>query len=146
MGLPMTATISASAYFDCGAAQIRPHFRHLVMVVTIQGKIGTANVDRASAYMRRLILTRDPLVLDMSGVNSFAAEGISLFGVIADECRTAGVQWTLVASPAVADLLRDSDYEAMFPIARSVSEALHHFADAIDRRRQVLLPLVRKTA
>ncbi len=139
----MTATITT---FDCGGAQIRPHFRHLVMVVTIQGKISALNVDPASAYLRRLILARDPLVLDLSNVNSFAAEGISFLCVVADECRTAGVEWTLVASPAVTARLRDSDYEAMFPIAHSVPEALHHFADEIDRRRQVLLPLVRKSA
>ena len=66
--------------------------------------------------------------------------------MVADECRTAEVKWTLVESPAVADRLRDSDYEAMLPIAHSVPDALHHFTDAIDRRRRLLLPLVRKTA
>lgn len=142
-GAAMTATIST---FDCGDAQIRPHFRHLVMVVTIHGGLGAANVDAASAFVRRLILARDPLVLDVSDVNSFAAEGISLLYAVADECRTAGVEWTLVASPAVSDRLRDSDCEALFPTARSVAEALHHFADEVDRRRQALLPLVRKTA
>ena len=139
----MTATI---ATFDCEGAQIRPHFRHLVMVVTVQGKIGASNVDSASGHIRRLILAKAPLVLDLSNVNSFAAENISFLCAVADECRTAGVEWALVASPAVTACLRGSTYEAMFPIARSVSEALHHFADAIDRRRQVLLPLVRKTA
>jgi anti-anti-sigma factor len=141
----MTATITTSA-FDCGRAQIRPHCRHLATVVTIDGDIDAANVDRVIECARRFVLMKEPLVFDMSNVNSFAAEGASFFRIIAEDCRAAGVEWMLVPSPAVADLLRDVDYDAMFPVARSVHEALHDFADVIARRRQLLLPLVRKTA
>jgi hypothetical protein len=34
----------------------------------------------------------------------------------------------------------------MFPITRSVHEALHNLADAIVSRRRLVLPLIRKTA
>jgi hypothetical protein len=44
----------------------------------------------------------------------------------------------------MAEFLRNCDI--VFPITRSVPEALHDFADVIDSRRQMLLPLVRKTA
>jgi hypothetical protein len=82
----------------------------------------------------------------VSNVNSFAVEAISLFRSIVENCRVTGVEWMLVPSPAVIDLLRDADYDAMIPVARSVHEALHDFADGIDARRQLLLPLVRKSA
>jgi anti-anti-sigma factor len=141
----MTARITTSA-FDCGRAHIRSHFRHLATVVAIDGEIDAVNVDRVIECARRFVLARDPLVLDMSNVNSFAAEGISLLRDIAEECRAAGVEWMLVPSPAIIDRLRDADYDALFAVSRSVHEALHDFADVIDRRRQVLLPLVRKTA
>ena len=141
----MTATITTSA-FDCGRAQIRPHFRHLATVVTIDGEIDAVNVDRVIDRARRFVLAKDPLVLDMSNVNSCAVEGVSLLNIIAEECRAAGLEWMLVPGTAVADLLRDSGSDAMFPVARSVHQALHDFADVIDRRRQLLLPLVRTTA
>ena len=141
----MTATITTSA-FDCGRAQIRPHFRHLAMVVTIDGEIDALNIDRVIERARRFVLTKDPLVLDVSNVNSCAAEGVSLLNIIAEECRAAGVEWMLVPGTVIADALRDSGCDAMFPVAHSVHEALHHFADVIDRRRQLLLPLVRTTA
>jgi anti-anti-sigma regulatory factor len=141
----MTATITTSA-FDCGRAQIRPHCRHLATVVTIDGDIDGANVDQVISCARRFVLAKEPLVFDMSNVNSFAVEGVSLVRIIAEDCRTAGVEWILVPSPAVADVLCDADNDALFPVARSVHEALHDFADVIDRRRQLLLPLVRKTA
>jgi anti-anti-sigma factor len=139
----MTATIPS---FDCGGAQIRAHFRHLATVVRIQGHVDTTNVERLTERMQRFLMANDPVVLDLSGVDSFADEGISLLRAVADDCRTAGIEWTLVASPAVAARLRDSDYDDMVPTAGSVREALHRFADVIDMRRQLLLPLVKKTA
>jgi anti-anti-sigma factor len=132
--------------FDCSGAQIRAHCRHLATVVTIQGEIDAVNVDRVSEYTRRFVLANNPLVLDLSGVNSFAAAGISLLFTIDEYCHAAEVEWTLVTSHAVAELLREYEDDAVFPITRSVHEALHRFSDAIIERRQMLLPLIRKTA
>jgi anti-anti-sigma factor len=139
----MTATIPS---FDCGGAQIRAHFRHLATVVKIQGNVDAANVDQLVEHTRRFIMAHDPLVLDLSGVNSFAEDGISLLHAVTEDCRSAAIEWTLVASPAVVARLRNSDYDDMFATARSVREALHRFADMIDMRRQLLLPLVKKSA
>ena len=141
----MTATINTSA-FDCGRAQIRWLFRHLATVVTIHGEIDAVNVGPVMGYIRRLILARDPLVLDLSDVESSAAECISLLRLVGEDCCQADVEWTLVAGPDVSQMLRESGYETMTPIARSVPEALHQFSDVIVRRRQLLLPLVGKSA
>ncbi|HET9876103.1 MAG TPA: STAS domain-containing protein [Mycobacterium sp.] len=134
------------ATVDCGGAQVRAHYRHLATVVTVRGRIDAANVDEVSDHARRFILAKEPLVVDLSGVTSFAAAGIWLLCVLDGDCRAAGVEWTLVESPAVNELLRDFDEEAKFPTARSVHHALHTLADVIDRRRQLLLPLIKKTA
>ena len=118
-------------------------------MVTIRGEIDAVNVDRVSEYIRRFILGTDPVVLDMSDVSHFAPAGISLLHMLDEDCRAAGVEWTLVASPAVIELLgdgRDEDGAAMFPIARSLHAALRNLADAIVSRRQLVLPLIRKTA
>jgi anti-anti-sigma factor len=131
---------------DCGGAQIRAHCRHLATVVTIQGEIDAVNVDRVSKCARQCTLVKNALVLDLSGVNSFAPAGISLLYILDDDCRAAGVEWILVASPAVIEVLRADDSETAFPITRSVHEALHNLADVIVRRRQLLLPLIKKTA
>ena len=126
----MTATISTSA-FECGGAQIRSHFRHLATIVTIDGVISALNADRLLERARRFVLAKDPLVLDMSNVNSFSAEGVSLLLTFGEDCRAAEVEWMLVPSPAVSEVLRESDI--IFPLARSVPAALHEFAD-VDRQ------------
>lgn len=150
MTIANVATRHGYGTFDCDGAQIRAQCRHLAIVVTIRGEIDAVNVDRVSQHVRRFILEGNPVVLDLSGVGHFAAAGISLVHRLDEDCRTAGVEWTLVASPAAMELLgigRDQDDNTeMFPIARSVREALRNLADAIVNRRQLVLPLIKKTA
>jgi anti-anti-sigma factor len=146
----MTGTITTTRYgnaaFDCDGARIRAHCRHLATVVTIQGEIRAANVNRINEYIRQCTRVKNPLVLDLNGVNSFAPVGISVLYFLDDDCRAAGVEWALIASPAVMEVLRDYEDETVFPITRSVHAALRNLADAIVRRRQLLLPLIKKTA
>jgi anti-anti-sigma factor len=138
-------TIATTHTFECGGAQVRAHSRHLATVVTIRGEIDAVNVDRVCAYVRRFVLGTNPVVLDMSGVSHFGPAGISLLYAVDEDSRAAGVEWTLVASPAVSELLGDGCDE-VFPIARSVHRAIRNLADGIVRRRQLVLPLIKKSA
>lgn len=137
------ATRRGNCAFDCGGAQIRAHRHHLATVVTIHGDIHAANVDGTSEHIRRFTLVGNPVVLDLSDVSHFAAPVISLLHTFDGECGAAGVEWTLVASPAISELLGD---EVTFSITRSVREALGNLADDIANRRRLVLPLIRKTA
>jgi anti-anti-sigma regulatory factor len=78
-------------------------------------------------------------------VTHFGPAGISLLYAVDEDSRAAGVEWTLVTSPAVSDLLGDRCDE-VFPIARSVHRAIRNLADGIVRRRQLVLPLIKKSA
>lgn len=151
MTVAITTSASKSASngnctFDYCGAQIRAHSRHLATVVTIRGEIDAVNVDRVSEHIRRFIVEKTHVVLDLSGVSHFAPAGISLLHMLDEDCRAVGVEWTLVASPAVIELLGDGCDDAVFPVTRSVHAALRNLADAIVRRRQLVLPLIRKTA
>jgi anti-anti-sigma factor len=146
MTITTVATRQGYGTFDCHGAQIRAHCRHLATVVTIRGEITAANVDRVTEYVRRLILGSNSVVLDLSDANHFAAAGISFVRRLDEACRAAGVEWTLVAGPTVSALLGGGRDEESFPIARSVREALRTLAEAIVDRRQLVLPLIKKTA
>ena len=130
---------------DCDGAQMRALCRQLATVVTVNGDVSDANLDRVSAYARRFVLTEKPFVLDLTGVNSFSPECISLLYGLDDVCERAGVEWSVIASQQVMRTLRLSGERETFPITGSVAEALHHFADSIGERRR-LLPLLTKTA
>jgi anti-anti-sigma factor len=131
--------------FACPGAQVRAQSRHLATVVTVQGEIDVINVDMVRAHVRRFLLGTEPVVLDLSEMTDFAPVGVGFLCRFDDDCRSAGVQWRLVASPAVIELLGEHA-GAMFPVTRSVHEALRNLADAIARRRQVMLSLIRKSA
>ena len=145
MTLAIVEPATDAGTFDCGGARVRAHCRHLATVVTVRGEIDGLNVDRIGEYIKRFIPAQTNLVLDLSDVTDFAPAGISLLHGLDEDCRAAEVEWTLVASPAVSELLDDGTVP-MFPIAGSVYAALHNLADAIVSRRQLVLPLIRKTA
>ena len=130
---------------DCDGAQMRSLCRQLATVVTVNGDVSDANLDRISAYARRFVLTEKPFVLDLTGVNSFSPVCISLLYRIDEACERAGVEWSVIASQQVMRTLRLSGERETFPIMGSVADALHHFADSIGERRR-LLPLLTKTA
>jgi anti-anti-sigma factor len=147
MGLYMTTAIirREDATFDCAGAQLRAQSRHLATVVTVRGEIDAINVDMVRAYIRRFLLGTEPVVLDLSEMTQFAPVGVGFLCRFDDDCRAAGTEWRLVVSPAVVELLGEHAGD-MFPITHSVHEALRNLADAIARRRQVMLALIRKPA
>jgi anti-anti-sigma regulatory factor len=131
--------------FECAGAQIRGRCRQLATVVTVNGDIDSVNIDRVTEYTKRFILTEKPFVLDLSGVNSFSPQSVSLLYTLDEGCFNAGVEWSLIASQPVLEALRIGD-RASFPMAPSVPEALHHFAETIDQRRRLLPLLTKKSA
>ena len=131
--------------FHCGGAWVRAQRRQLATVVTIRGEIDALNVDQVGDHIRRFVVGEDRVVLDMSDVSQFAAAGISLLQIFDEGCRSEGVQWTLVASPAVTELIGEGAEGNASGSADSVHEALHDMADAIACRRRLVLPLVRKS-
>jgi anti-anti-sigma regulatory factor len=156
MRLLMTVTITASApesaarysnpAFECGGAFIRAHCRPLATVVSFVGEIDGFNVDRVIEYTRRFILGTNALVLDLSGLDAAGPQVLWLLHCLDEECQNAGVEWALVPGRPMADLLGDSGEDGIAPMMGSVHEALHHFADVILKRRELLLPLIKKTA
>jgi anti-anti-sigma regulatory factor len=128
---------------ECGGAQLRAQCRHLAMVATVSGVIDDDNFERLTQRVRQMVLTEKPFALDLSGVTYLSARGVSLLYALDDECDIAGVEWALVASQPVLDVLRLLD--DAFPITVSVPEALHQFAEGTLARRR-LLPLLHNTA
>ena len=132
--------------FDCNGAAVRAQCRHLATVVTISGAIDASNVDQVIEYAQRFNLPDKPFVLELSGLDSFAAQAVRLLHRVDDACSAAGLEWAVIPSQAVSLTLLVTGEDTCFPIAATVDEALHFFADANTARRRLLLPLLTKTA
>ena len=132
--------------FDCNGAAVRAQCRSLGTVVTITGVVDSKNVNQVSEYSKRFILPDKPFVLDLSGLDCFAAQAVRLLYRVDAVCTAAGLEWSVIPSEAVNTALLVTHEESSFPVFGSVHEALHHFADANSARRRLLLPLLTKTA
>ena len=131
---------------DLNGAAVRAQCRHLATVVTITGSIDASNVNQVVEYARRFNLPDNPLVLDLTGVDTFSAQAVRLLYAVDDACGAAGLEWALIASQAVSLTLLMTQEDISFPTATTVHEALQYFADATTARRRLLLPLFNKTA
>lgn len=127
----------------CDGASMRAQCRQLATVITIKGDIDGGNIDRITAFVSRYVLPEKPIILDLSGVSGFASQCISLFYDVDDRCSARSVDWAVIASSSVIAELRLEDTGV--PLAASVPEALHYFAEGILARRR-LLPLLTKSA
>ena len=129
----------------CDLAQMSALFRQLATVVSISGELAASNLARVTEYATRYVLCEKPFVLDLSDVEAFSDSAIGLLYAIDDAAYIEGVEWAVVASPAVLATLSVYGDPADFHTVDSVPDALHHFADATAARRR-LLPILSKTA
>lgn len=130
---------------ECGGAHLRAQCRQLASIVTVDGAIDEANVDRLGQYAKRFILAEKPFILDLSDVRAFSQQALALLQTVEQTCRATGVEWCLVAGDPVYRMLRTRGSDTAVASADSVPEALDHFRDDVVARRR-LLPLLNKTA
>lgn len=141
---PGTTPCYGNPAVSCGGAEVTAQSRHLATLLTISGDIDDTNAKALYDRTGCFVLPDTGFVLDLSGVTSFAADGARLIARIDEACRAAGIEWALVVSGAVADRLALAD--TVYPLAASVPDALHRFADRLFNRRRTLLPFLTKSA
>jgi anti-anti-sigma factor len=127
---------------QCG---MRACARQLATVVSVDGDIDASNVQQVTQYVTRYVLAEKPFVLDLSAVNSISPQGLSLIFALDDKCDAAGLEWELVANPAIISSISCDIDPLTLPVAGSVARALAHFAD-VTRRRRRLLPALPRSA
>ncbi|HZA12014.1 STAS domain-containing protein [Mycobacterium sp.] len=112
-------------------------------VVAAIGEIDASNIDRLTEYVGRAVSGNRPLVLDLSGLSFFGAQGIPALFLVSEQCGKAGIDWAVVVSRPVMRLLRIGDKDHRLPTVGSVSEALKRVTTPRPTRR--LLQLVTKS-
>lgn len=140
----MTTSIAPAYRF--GKAEVRACSRHLATVVAVRGELTADQLAAVTDRVLRFVLNDTSFVLDLSDVASIAPAGSALLGAVDDACAAADVEWALVTCPAVTAHFDEAIRDRLLPVAESVADALHDFADARLAQRTVLLPLLRHSA
>lgn len=151
MTLTSTSSASNSGFrygnptVECDGAHLHKQCRQLATVLTITGSIDEVNIGLVIEHAKHCILPEKTFVLDLSGVTSFAAQGIALLDAVDEVCYAFSEEWSLIANPQVSRTLRLCGVDDIFTTASSVPDAMHHFSDVVCERRR-LLPILTKSA
>lgn len=109
-------------------------------VLTAVGEMDAANVHHLVDCVDHVLTTSHSVVLNLTGLEFFGAQGIQALFEIDDACRRAEAQWTLLASRPVLRLLRICDTDGVLPTVTSIQHALQRFATPESRRLLQLVP------
>lgn len=131
------------AHVDSHGVRLSTHIESAATVVAATGEVDASNIERLTDCVRRAITGDRALILDLSKLGFFGAQGFQALFSIREECANAGVEWVVVASHPVWRLLRICDRDNRLPAVRSVSEAMQRLAGPSAARR--LLQLVTKS-
>ena len=106
-------------------------------VATITGDIDAANIDVVLDFASLFMPIANTGALDLSGVEFFAAQSISLLVAVDDLCRTADASWVLIPSHAVSRVMRLTNRDTTLTTACAVPEGLRGLAEITRARRGV---------
>lgn len=123
-------------------ALTRAYSRRLATVLSITGSVHAGNVEELTAWARTRVLD-DDVILDLGGLDG-VAHCDRLVDAVRQACAAARVEFAVVASDEVTEA--GGVDASTCAVARSVPEALRFFADVSSSRRDVLLPLLGRTA
>ncbi|MDT4943155.1 MAG: hypothetical protein QOH57_1755 [Mycobacterium sp.] len=121
-----------SAYVEAGAT-----------VITAAGELDATNTHDLVGFAGLYLADNRPIVLDLSALDFFAAQGVALLTEFDGECSRHGVDWAVVSGRSVARPLQICDRSAQLPSVTSINAALEHFSRHVPE--QASLQLVTET-
>ncbi|MDV3126911.1 STAS domain-containing protein [Mycobacterium sp. 21AC1] len=118
-------TTQTDTYIGNSAAVFSAHWlRPSTVAITARGELDAANAGEFTEYVRRHTIHAQQIVLDLSGIGFLGTAGFASLYALNARCVDAGIDWTLIPSPAVTRLLRICDPTATLPTHNTVAAAL----------------------
>jgi anti-anti-sigma factor len=100
-----------------------------VAIVSAHGDIDSTNACALAEYSLADLKRCRGLILDLTRLEFFGAEGFSALHRISVGCARAEIDWVLVPGAAVSILLRVCDPDGLLPAAATISAALASLQD-----------------
>ncbi|MBV8929800.1 MAG: STAS domain-containing protein [Mycobacteriaceae bacterium] len=126
-----------------GGVRLSTYIENATTFVAAAGEIDASNIDRLTDHICAAITDGRALILDLSELTFFGAQGIPALFSVSEQCSRVGVDWAVVASHSVRRLLRIGDRDNRLPMVASIPEALAELSSPAPARR--LLQLVTKS-
>ena len=100
-----------------------------VTIVSAHGEIDGANASALTDYALVKAMRCRGLILDLSGLEFFGAEGFSALHRVSVCCARTGMGWVMVPGAAVSRLLRICDPHGSLPAVDTVVAAMANLQD-----------------
>jgi len=126
-GLPSQPWVGQTARF---AGRL---LRSSVAVISADGDVDASNADALTEYTLGRVTGCRGLVLDLSGLDFFGAEGFLALHRISVNCARVGTGWAIVPGAAASRMLRICDPQGSLPLAGTVEAALGTLANQLHR-------------
>lgn len=94
-----------------------------LLIVTVDGDIDAINGRALGRYVERHARASSQLIVDLSALNYFGAQGFTALHYISACCEHNQVDWTVVGGVEVQRLLRICDPDGELPVEASREQA-----------------------
>jgi len=114
----------AQPWQHCRTARFNARWDPSGTVITVDGELDASNADELAAYVQHSLGRSRRVVLDLRGLDFIGTAGFSSLHRINVMSSGAGVDWAMVAGPAVSRLLRICDPDDTLPVTTPLREPL----------------------
>ncbi|TGD90034.1 anti-sigma factor antagonist [Mycolicibacterium sp. CH28] len=107
------------------------------LLIAAVGEIDASNSADLLAYIEKQVSGYQQLVLDLSRLAFFSADGFSVLHAVHARCTRSTIDWVLVPGPEVARILRVCDPQGLLVTAGNIVSAVAALARGPHTRPQL---------
>ena len=113
-------------------------------MITVTGVIDASNADFLITVLRGFAAQKGSLVLDLSDLEFFGAQGLRVLSDFDQQCRRAGGVWALVPPGMLRRMMQVIDIGQRLPITNSADDAVKSLERPSTSSERSALPCVAK--
>jgi anti-anti-sigma factor len=116
--------LQSTGFVDRRTASVSLHSRGQATVITVTGEIDASNADFLITVLSGFAAQEGSLVLDLSDLEFFGAQGLRVLSDFDQQCRRAGSGWALVPPRMLRRMMQVIDIGQRLPVSNSADDAV----------------------
>lgn len=136
--------LQSTGFIHRRTASVSLHSRGHATVIAVTGEIDASNADFLITVLRGFAAQKASLVLDLSDLVFFGAQGLRVLSDFDEQCRRAGIVWALVPPEMLRRMMQVIDIGQRLPVSNSADDAVKSLERPSTSSERSALPCVAK--
>lgn len=136
--------LQCKGFIDGLTASVSLHSRGQATVITVTGEIDASNAEFLTTVLRGFAGQKGLLVVDLTDLDFFGAQGLRLLSDFDEQCRQAGSAWALVPCRILRRMMEVIDIGRRLPVSDSADDAVKSLERTARSSERSALPCVAK--